>query len=232
MADAARIMDRLAEIRAERRPPDAEGAESGDTVESVESGDTVQSGDTVESGDDIESGGAVESASAHEAANAVEAANDEGTAGEPIEEEQPPSRPVRVGDTGAPTGKAEADRKAPAKKAPTRAPSRTAASARKAGTSAKTKVGSLRGRVVDARTGRDVAGARVRTAAGPAAVSDRAGVFRISGLAAKSHRLRITAKGFVGVEKVVVVSRARPTALTVRLRPAAAAKPAAVRTPR
>jgi hypothetical protein len=55
MADAARFMDRLAEIRAERRPPEAEGAESGDAVES---GSAVDSGDVVES------------ASAYEAANA------------------------------------------------------------------------------------------------------------------------------------------------------------------
>jgi hypothetical protein len=211
MADAAHIMDRLAEIRSERRPAGAE---------EVDSGDALASGD------------AFESTSADEAAIDVGATNDVGPADEPLEEEKSPSRPVRVGDRRAPTSKAEADRRAPARNSATNEPSRTAGPARKAGTSAEAKAGSLRGRVVDARTGRAVAGARVRTAAGPAVVSNRAGVFQISGLAAKSHRLRITAKGFVAVERVVVVSRARPAALTVRLRPAGAANSAAVRAPR
>jgi hypothetical protein len=79
-------------------------------------------------------------------------------------------------------------------------------------------VGAVRGRVVDRRTGRPVAGARLRLA-GQGVVADGAGAFRLPRLQAGSHRLVVQATGFVDSERVVAVEAARDVVLTLPLTP-------------
>ena len=89
-------------------------------------------------------------------------------------------------------------------------PVRTTPSPRPAGT--------VRGHVVDAQTGRPVAGARLRLA-GQGTVTDAAGVFRLPHLDAGSHRLVVQATGFAASERAVVVQAARDVVLTLPLTP-------------
>jgi hypothetical protein len=97
----------------------------------------------------------------------------------------------------------------PTRTTPT-APVRTTPSPRPAGT--------VRGRVVDAQTGRPVAGARLRLA-GQGAVADAAGAFRLPQLDPGSHRLVVEATGFAASERAVVVQAARDVVLTLPLTP-------------
>jgi Carboxypeptidase regulatory-like domain len=100
-------------------------------------------------------------------------------------------------------------RTAPTRTTPT-APVRTTPSPRPAGT--------VRGHVVDAQTGRPVAGARLRLA-GKGAVADAAGAFRLPHLDPGSHRLVVEATGFAASERAVVVQAARDVVLTLPLTP-------------
>jgi hypothetical protein len=76
----------------------------------------------------------------------------------------------------------------------------------------------VRGRVVDAQTGRPVAGARLRLA-GHGTVADAAGAFRLPHLDPGSHRLVVEAAGFADNERAVVVQAARDVVLTLPLTP-------------
>lgn len=78
--------------------------------------------------------------------------------------------------------------------------------------------GALHGRVVHGRTGRPVAGARLRLA-GQVVVADATGAFRLRRLATGPQRLVVQASGFVDSERVVVVQAARDVLLTLALTP-------------
>jgi hypothetical protein len=77
-------------------------------------------------------------------------------------------------------------------------------------------IGAVYGRVIDGRTGRPVAGARL-SLAGKGGVSDASGSFRLANLQTGSHRLVVQAPGFVVIERVVAVEAARDLAVTLPL---------------
>ena len=91
--------------------------------------------------------------------------------------------------------------------------------------------GTVRGRVVDAQTGRPVAGARLRLA-GQGTVADAAGMFRLPLLDPGSHRLVVEARGFAASERAVLVRAARDVVLTLPLTPLRARSTAARPVPR
>ncbi len=82
--------------------------------------------------------------------------------------------------------------------------------------------GEVRGRVLDARTGAPVAGARVEAGdAGLAAAAGEDGAFVLRGLEPAGHALRVRAVGYLPQELVVSVANGRAELVRVLLRPAA-----------
>jgi outer membrane receptor for ferrienterochelin and colicins len=83
--------------------------------------------------------------------------------------------------------------------------------------------GSVAGRVIDARSGAPLAHAEVRIddPAVRSSVSDAQGAFRLSGIAAGAHRLRVRLLGFRANGREIVISRAALTRVEIALDEAA-----------
>ena len=89
--------------------------------------------------------------------------------------------------------------------------------------------GQLSGLVVDAKTGRPVAGAAVSVAGLGRATTDRDGRFTFPQVAPGTHRINVRLKGYGDANATAVVGGGKRATLNLRLLPAASPAPVRIR---
>ncbi len=85
--------------------------------------------------------------------------------------------------------------------------------------------GALRGRVMDAKTRKPLAGATVSVSGGGGAVTDRQGAFRIAKVAPGTRDLNVSRPGYASDDRRVNVASGRTVTLELALHPVARPKP-------